>query len=148
MHMEAGKTWYGMPRDAAVAFVRYLSHCKSRQCTCLAVGRSLRGMKRSGGCQFPEIQMRAYRSKLFMYSWTKELSGSSTMFLGRDTGTPLHHVAKTDLEQTGKLPWPWWTSSAQMDPQPFSRMRKMQKMANIGWSGSANIYMNYRLHLI
>nr|GEV02974.1 chaperonin like [Tanacetum cinerariifolium] len=39
MHLGAGKTWYGVSRDAAVAFVRYLSHCKSRQCTCLAVGR-------------------------------------------------------------------------------------------------------------
>nr|GEU91413.1 nucleic acid-binding, OB-fold protein [Tanacetum cinerariifolium] len=39
MHMGAGKTWYGVPRDAVVAFVRYLSHFKSRQCTCLAVRR-------------------------------------------------------------------------------------------------------------
>nr|GEX20056.1 hypothetical protein [Tanacetum cinerariifolium] len=35
--IKAGKSWYGVSRDAAVAFVRYLSHCKSRQCTCLAV---------------------------------------------------------------------------------------------------------------
>ncbi|GKD79428.1 hypothetical protein Tco_1342049, partial [Tanacetum coccineum] len=39
MHMGAGKTWYGVPRDVAVAFVRYPGQCRSRQCTCLAVGR-------------------------------------------------------------------------------------------------------------
>ncbi|GJR56471.1 hypothetical protein Tco_1406992 [Tanacetum coccineum] len=33
--------------------------------------------------------------------------------LGRDAGTPLHHAAKIGLEQMRKLPWPWWTSSAQ-----------------------------------
>ncbi|GJW78513.1 putative reverse transcriptase domain-containing protein [Tanacetum coccineum] len=39
----------------------------------------------------------------------------------RDAETPLHHFAKTGLEQMGKLPWPWWASSAQMDPQPSAR---------------------------
>ncbi|GJS36966.1 hypothetical protein Tco_0535348 [Tanacetum coccineum] len=29
MHMGAGKTWYGVPRDVAVAFERHLTHYKS-----------------------------------------------------------------------------------------------------------------------
>ncbi|GJU55210.1 hypothetical protein Tco_1228924 [Tanacetum coccineum] len=29
MHMGAGKTWYGVPRDAAVVFEKYLTRCKS-----------------------------------------------------------------------------------------------------------------------
>ncbi|GJV02167.1 RNA-directed DNA polymerase, eukaryota, reverse transcriptase zinc-binding domain protein [Tanacetum coccineum] len=64
MHMEAAKTWYDVPRDAAVAFVRYLSPCKSQQCTCLAVGR-----------EWPKMMA-------WLLLRPKELSGSSTMFLG------------------------------------------------------------------